>query len=147
MDRSFEIPAEAGRPSSSRASGAGGARRQQSSSGVFDYEDSLARLGGDRQLFDDIVAIFLEDAPLVFEQASGSLAAGDSATLERAAHTLKGLSANFAAASAVAAAYAVELHARERQLDNAAVCFPQLESELHRLQAALRNFRQQCRDA
>ena len=130
-----DVSGQVGRPSPPR----------QSHAGVFDYDDSLARLGGDRQLFDDILEIFLEDAPLVLEQASNSLAAGDSATLERMAHTLKGLSANFGAASAVAAAYAVELHARERQLDNAAVCFPQLKSELHRLEAALREFRQQRR--
>ncbi|MEX2113416.1 MAG: Hpt domain-containing protein [Pirellulales bacterium] len=111
--------------------------------GVFDYDDSLARLGGDSQLFNEVVDIFLEDAPKLLSQASTSLAAGDSATLERAAHTLKGLSANFAAAAVVAAGYAVELLARERRLDGAAVCFPRLETELHRLEAALRDFRGQ----
>ncbi len=113
----------------------------RSNEGVFDYEDSLARLGGDDQLFNEVVDIFLEDVPKILSQASNSLAAGDSATLERAAHTLKGLSANFSAASAVAAGYAVELLAREHRLDGAAVCFPRMESELHRLETALRDFR------
>jgi HPt (histidine-containing phosphotransfer) domain-containing protein len=108
---------------------------------IFDYQDCLRRLGGDAQLFNDILDIFLEDAPLLLEQARSSLASGDSETLTRAAHTIRGLSANFAAASAVSASYAVELHAREQKLEMAAQCLPRLESEVHRLEAALADFR------
>jgi HPt (histidine-containing phosphotransfer) domain-containing protein len=107
----------------------------------FDYATSVTRLGGDRELFLDIIEIFLEDGPIYLEQAALALADGDIATLERAAHTLKGMSANFAAAAAVAAAYAVELHAREHRLENAAACFPQLQSQVQQLEAALREFR------
>lgn len=110
---------------------------------VFDSDLCLSRLGGDRELFDEILEIFLEDAPPLLAQAARSMANGDAAALERATHTLKGLSANFAAAAAVTAAYAVELHARDHRLDSAAICFPQLEAEVHRLEVALRNFRQQ----
>jgi HPt (histidine-containing phosphotransfer) domain-containing protein len=113
---------------------------------VFDYKDCLTRLGGDPQLFRDILEIFLEDAPQLLEQAHASLEKGDAETLARAAHTIRGLSANFAAASSVAASYAVELHARERQLDMAAQCLPRLESELHRLESALANFRSRHAD-
>ncbi len=109
--------------------------------GVFDYEQCLSRLGGDRELFDEVLQIFLEDAPLLLAQAAASLANGDIAALERATHTLKGLSANFAAPAATTAAYTVELLAREHRLDSAATCFPQLEAEVHRLEMALRNFR------
>lgn len=112
------------------------------SKAIFNYEESLIRLGGDSDLFDEILGMFLEDAPALLQQASLSLADGDAETLERMAHTLKGMSANFNAAAAVEASYAVELLARERRLDKAAVCFPRLEDELHRLEAALRNFQQ-----
>ena len=113
----------------------------ESAGAVFNYEESVTRLGGDGALFDDILDIFLEDAPKLLAQASTSLGSGDSETLERAAHTLKGLSANFAAPTAVEASYAVELLAREHRLQSAAMCFPRLEAELHRLEAALRHFR------
>jgi HPt (histidine-containing phosphotransfer) domain-containing protein len=129
-------------PHASAGSG-GGAAAGDSDRPAFDYQDSLSRLGGDDELFDEILDIFLEDAPKILAQASSSLAQGDSATLERAAHTLKGLSANFAAASAVEAGYAVELLAREHRLDSAAACFGRLEAELHRLEDALREFRRQ----
>jgi HPt (histidine-containing phosphotransfer) domain-containing protein len=112
---------------------------------VFDLQESLSRLGGDGELFNDILAIFLEDAPRLLEQASQSLDKGDAVTLERAAHSLKGLSANFAAPAAVDAGYAVELLARERRLSGAAQCFPRLEAEMHRLESALRDFRDRSR--
>ena len=77
---------------------------------------------------------------MYLEQAAQALADKDLATLERAAHTLKGMSANFAAAAAVAAAYAVELHAREGRVENATACFPQLQGRIRELDGALREF-------
>jgi HPt (histidine-containing phosphotransfer) domain-containing protein len=100
---------------------------------------SLARLGDDRELLEEVIAIFLEDAPKLLRQASESLAKGEAVVLERAAHSLKGLSANFAAATTVSAAYAVEFHAREGDLQNAARCLPRLEELVHSLLAALRS--------
>jgi len=125
----------------STASPAAAPRKTNLSPVPFDYAISVARLGGDPELFLDIVEIFLEDNPLSLEQAAQALAQGDAETLQRAAHTLKGMSANFAAAGAVAAAYAVELHAREGRMANAAGCFPQLQSQVQQLDAALREFR------
>ncbi|MGD9724482.1 MAG: Hpt domain-containing protein [Pirellulales bacterium] len=125
------------------ADGAGPHFSRTTAACVFDYADSLLRLGGDAELFNDIADIFLEDAPKYLAEASRTLTTGDAATLERAAHTLKGLSANFAAAAAVEAAYAVELLAREHRLEGAARCFPRLEAEVQRLETALREFRRQ----
>ncbi len=120
-------------------------RTGPSQGSVFDYELALSRLGGDRELFDEVLGMFLEDAPILLEQAATSLANDDMPTLQRATHTLKGLSANFAAAAAVAAAYAVELRAGGQQRDRAAQGFPQMEAEVHRLEDALREFREQRR--
>ncbi len=128
-------------PGMQRPEARGNEGRSSGDRSVFDYQDCLTRLGGDTQLFNDILDIFLEDAPQLLEQAHSSLASGDAETLSRAAHTIRGLSANFAAAAVVAASYAVELHARERKLEMAAQCLPRLESELHRLEAALTDFR------
>jgi HPt (histidine-containing phosphotransfer) domain-containing protein len=114
---------------------------------LFDYPTSLARLGGDQDLFNEILDIFLEDAPTLLEKAAQALSVGDAATLERSAHSLKGLSANFAAGPTVAAAYAVEFHAREHNMPSAGVCFRELESQFHLLDAALREWRSQGRSA
>lgn len=146
MDGPFSRNATAGnsqpRTSSPSATGSPSApTRKPSATPPFDFATSVARLGGDRDLFLDIIEIFLEDGPKYLEQAAQALTNKDLATLERAAHTLKGMSANFAAAAAVAAAYAVELHAREGRVENATACFPQLQSRIRELDGALREFR------
>lgn len=110
---------------------------------TFNYDSALMRLGGDRSLFNEVLGIYLEDAPELLGQASTSLASDDMPSLQRAAHTLKGLAANFGAAAAVAAAYAVELHAGSGQRDRAAKALPQMEAEIQRLETALRHFRDQ----
>ena len=108
--------------------------------GVFDYERSLARLGGDPALFSEIVVLFLEDSPTLAQQARGGLESRDFPELERAAHSLKGLSVNFDARALAAAALSVEQHARDGDLERATARFSDLECELERLQAVLRKF-------
>lgn len=109
---------------------------------AFDYECSLARLGGDPALFNEIVLLFLEDSPELAARARRGLQEQDLPELERAAHSLKGLSVNFEARALAAAAFSVEQHARDGDLERAAACFPEMESELEKLQAELAEFHQ-----
>jgi HPt (histidine-containing phosphotransfer) domain-containing protein len=106
-------------------------------SALFDYERSLARLGGDPDLFAEIVDLFLEDSPMLLEQARRGLGESDLELLARSAHSLKSLSANFDAVALSQAAATVEQQALEGGRDRAAACFEDLEHELARLQAAL----------
>jgi two-component system sensor histidine kinase/response regulator len=106
----------------------------------FNYERSVGRLGGDAVLFREIVELFLEDAPALLVLAHRSLANGDATTLERAAHSLKGLAANLDALKVVSAAQSVEQHAQQRDLSLAGVCLPELAKRLQALQAALAKF-------
>jgi two-component system, sensor histidine kinase and response regulator len=108
---------------------------------AFDYERSLARLGGDPHLFDEIVVLFLEDSPQLLERARCSLKEQDMPTLERAAHSLKGLSVNFDAAAMAAAAYSLEQGAHDGDLERAQESLHDMERELARLQADLSAFR------
>jgi len=149
MDRSMDSASAPSKPSPRTCSGEAESAADMIAGGqVFDYRESLARLGGDRELFDELLVIFLEDAPSLLVQASAALVSGDSRALERTSHTLKGLSANFSATAAMAAANDVELHARAQRLDSAAICFPLMEAEVHRLENAIVNFRRQqsCHD-
>jgi HPt (histidine-containing phosphotransfer) domain-containing protein len=108
---------------------------------AFDYERSLARLGGDPHLFNEIVVLFLEDSPQLMEQARCGLQDHDLPTLERAAHSLKGLSVNFDAASLASAAYSLEQGAHDGDLERAQEALTDMERELERLQADLSAFR------
>lgn len=107
----------------------------------FDYDRSLARLGGDPELFAEIVVLFLEDAPQLLTRARDGLNQRNLRELERAAHSLKGLSVNFDALQLVSAASSMEQMAREQDLERAAACFPDLEREFGQLQTELQAFR------
>ena len=109
---------------------------------TFDYQRSLARLGGDPALFLEIVDLFLEDSPQLLDNARQALAHSDLESLERAAHSLKGLSVNFDAEAVACLAATIEQHAREHDLQRVAACFPDLEVELNRLQSSLARLRQ-----
>ena len=111
----------------------------------FDYNRSLARLGGNPDLFAEIAVLFLEDAPKLLTRARDSLDHQNLPELERAAHSLKGLSVNFDATQLVSAASSLEQMARAQDFERAAACFPDLEREFARLQAELQAFRDSVR--
>jgi PAS domain S-box-containing protein len=57
-----------------------------------DRASLLTRLGGDEEVFVEVIKIFLEDVPKQLAGMDAALAAGDAKTLRRLAHTLKGSS-------------------------------------------------------
>jgi CheY-like chemotaxis protein len=68
-----------------------------------DIPGALERLNGDKELLTALVGFFFEDFPTLLDQIRAAFARRDWPALQRAAHSLKGLSANFGAAPAVAA--------------------------------------------
>jgi two-component system, sensor histidine kinase and response regulator len=112
----------------------------EGSGGVFDLEVTLMRLGGNRQLFEKLVHFYFDDAPQLVEKLRHAAVHGDVVQLERAAHTLKSLAANFEALSASRAALRVEEFAQSRNLGSAIECIPELEKQLRRLDQALSRY-------
>jgi HPt (histidine-containing phosphotransfer) domain-containing protein len=108
---------------------------------VFDFEHSLRRFDGDRELYGDLIAFFLEDSPKLLEQLRQGLQRGDAKSVRHAAHTLKGLTANFTARRAVDAADAVERLAQGHSLTSAHDAVARLERETTLLDQALRGLR------
>lgn len=108
---------------------------------VFDFQASIARLADDVELFRDMVRFYLEDAPGLLEQARHGLRERNAAMVERAAHTLKGMSSTFDAHMAVAAALEVEQAAQVGPIEEIDPLVTRLESEVRRLAEALRTFR------
>jgi HPt (histidine-containing phosphotransfer) domain-containing protein len=64
----------------------------------------------------EIAGIFLSDTPARIAELDASLAAGDAAKFTRAAHSIKGSSANIGAAALGAAAERLEAHAKKAGL-------------------------------
>jgi HPt (histidine-containing phosphotransfer) domain-containing protein len=105
---------------------------------LFDYQGSLARMGGDEQLFGEMVGFLFADAPRWLDELRKGLDREDLPLVQRSAHTIKGLAANFGATPTVAAAARVEKLAREdRDLVAARQALPALEAALRELETAL----------
>jgi HPt (histidine-containing phosphotransfer) domain-containing protein len=79
---------------------------------LFDRKAALHRLDGDVELFEMLVGVFLQDSVQLLNELEEAAANGDLKTVERSAHSLKGLAANFDAVQARDAAFVLEQAAR-----------------------------------
>ncbi len=109
---------------------------------VADLATALKRLRGDRQLLCELIEFFENDGPALLTVARESLAAGDYVSLERAAHSLKGLAATFEALPAAAAAGVIEEAAREQRAKALPALVELLARQLEQLRGFLSTYRQ-----
>jgi len=98
----------------------------------------LETLGGDRELFQEIVELFLRHYPTELQRLATAVAEQDAPTARAAAHTLKGELAQLGLEEAREFAYQLEQMGRAGQLDGAAGALSELKIELARVAAALR---------
>lgn len=78
---------------------------------LMDVPGALRRLGDDVELLEQIILIFLEDAPSLIHAAREALARGDATELRRAAHSVKGMMATLGAQAGQNAAFRLEQYA------------------------------------
>tara|TARA_R110002095_G_scaffold142965_1_gene123799 strand:- start:10305 stop:13715 length:3411 start_codon:yes stop_codon:yes gene_type:complete len=113
------------------------ANMSESEKPVINMQAALRRVGDDLEILNDMVNYFLEDNSSLLQQVRAGAENGEFDEMIRAAHSLKGLCANFDAQDASNAAKTLEMMGQSNDhavLNNAIV---QLESELSRLTAAL----------
>jgi signal transduction histidine kinase/CheY-like chemotaxis protein/HPt (histidine-containing phosphotransfer) domain-containing protein len=103
---------------------------------LYDRATAIDRIG-DAELFDDLVRMFCDDAPGYLAEMDAAAAASDSERLARAAHTLKGLCATFAADPGEAAASRLEQTARRGDLADAGTQLAGVRQQIEALLAAL----------
>lgn len=104
---------------------------------AFDHAAALANVEGDTELLQEIVGLFLEEAPRLLEAIRNGITEQDSPALERAAHSLKGSAASLGAAAVVPAAQALENLGRGGQFAGASDALPRLEAALAALTPVL----------
>ena len=85
-----------------------------------------------RNLLRKMLSLFAEDSPRMLADIRRAIDERDASALKLASHALKGSVANFAAPTAVAAALALEVMAREGNLGGAERAYQELEDELAR---------------
>jgi CheY-like chemotaxis protein/HPt (histidine-containing phosphotransfer) domain-containing protein len=104
---------------------------------VFDKKGALERLGGDEELLKEILGMFLDDAPNQIERMQKQLEAEDLFGLERQAHSLKGAVMNIGGNALEKVAFAIELAARNGELDKARLLVAKLQKEFEGFKATL----------
>jgi PAS domain S-box-containing protein len=107
---------------------------------AFDRPALLANIGGDSELLEEIVGLFLADAPRRVSAIREAVANRDGTSLRFAAHALRGSAANFRAGAVVDAARRLEAAGSNGNLEEAEQVLAELESEMERLTPQLTSF-------
>jgi HPt (histidine-containing phosphotransfer) domain-containing protein len=103
----------------------------------INLQAALDRLDGDEELFAMLITVFRQDCRSLLQQLASVAALGDLRETERAAHSLKGLAANFEAIAARDAALAIEQSARAGNGALTPSAIRELEAHFARLGEAL----------
>jgi CheY-like chemotaxis protein/HPt (histidine-containing phosphotransfer) domain-containing protein len=105
-----------------------------------DWDRALDGLGGDRELLEEIIGLFLGEWPRWKLEMADALVDWDAAKLRRLAHTIKGSLSQFGAQAAVDAAYHLEKLGQDANLAEAQQAWAELAERVERLLAALAGF-------
>jgi two-component system, sensor histidine kinase and response regulator len=106
-------------------------------SAQIDIPGTLVRLNGDQQLLTALVGFFFEDFPALLDEIRAGFQRGDWPRVQRSAHSLKGLAANFGAAPAVAALQKLETGSGDFDAPAQKQHLKETEAAVARLAAAL----------
>jgi HPt (histidine-containing phosphotransfer) domain-containing protein len=103
---------------------------------VLDIEATLARFGGDRQLFQDFIGFFLQDSPPLLAELRRAAQLAHAPAVRSAAHALRGLAAGCGGVRAAQAAQRVENAGAEADLKDIDTLVDTLEREFELVRRA-----------
>ncbi|MBW3597066.1 MAG: response regulator, partial [Planctomycetes bacterium] len=105
----------------------------------MDLDAALERMDGNYELLADMAGFFLEDAPELLDRIRDGIAGYAPEEVQRAAHSLKGLAANFNAQRTIETAKEIEYAAEAGDLPAAASRLPELERLVESLAQSLKS--------
>ncbi len=105
---------------------------------VFDLSKALDVVAWQKELFQEIAHLFLENLPVHLSQIQEGIARGDASALEHAAHSLKGSVGNFGAKRSYDAAYLLEELGKNGKTDEAGEVLTKLKMELKALEKEMK---------
>ncbi len=108
---------------------------------IVDKELLMTRVGGDAELLDELVDLFLKNSSRMLFAVEQAVHEGKAETIEKAAHSLKGSVGNFAADRAFQAAMKLETMGREGRVKHADQALKDLEKEISLLRDVLMSIR------
>jgi CheY-like chemotaxis protein len=104
---------------------------------ILDHQLALSRVGGDQALLRDLGMLFRGESAKLLATIRDAAERNDFDTLQRAAHSLKGSVATFAAEDAFDAAFKLERLARSEEWDGIGDAISTLGAEIERVMVAL----------
>jgi two-component system, sensor histidine kinase and response regulator len=110
--------------------------------GIFNPVKMYQNIGGDSELFAQLVCLFLDRHQTMLADIRSALADADPIALERMAHTFKGTAGNLCASEVALTAGRLEAVGRLNALHDAPPVYAQLELEVARLVRILESYRQ-----
>jgi len=105
---------------------------------AWDMGQTLDRLGGDKELFREVIEIFLNDVPKHMASLRRAIEDGDGKAIERTAHTLKGELGYLGILEISQRARDIETFGQKSDLRLAANLYATLESELSEVLLSMR---------
>jgi two-component system, sensor histidine kinase and response regulator len=108
---------------------------------VLDFEGTLARFGGDKELFAEMSGMLLEDAPGLVTELGRAVGAENAHDVRMRAHALKGLLLGCGGVRAAHVAQLLEDAGQSSDLDKADAHFATLQDEFGQLTRALQQYR------
>ena len=109
---------------------------------AVDLEAALERLGGDRELYVELVEVFRNECPGVAAEIRRAIDERDLRVLQRSAHTLRGASSNLGAVAVSEAALELERRAATKDVEGSSEQFEILQKEIERLFSELEVLRE-----
>ncbi len=104
---------------------------------AFNPSALLERLGGDEKAYEEIVCLFLQDAPRQLRSLQETVRHGDMATARRQAHTLKGASGNVGATELEKLLLKTERACEQGNVKEAARMLDRVNAEFEKLKQIL----------
>ncbi|GEM_PF-3326051 len=103
---------------------------------IFDRNDLLERVGGDKRLCEDMLSLFLQVIPGQMEKIKAATEEKDAKKIRDEAHSIKGMAANMSAFRIRKIASEMEIAGEKGDTDRARLFMDNLEKEVENFKAA-----------
>ncbi|QDU38185.1 Signal transduction histidine-protein kinase BarA [Maioricimonas rarisocia] len=105
---------------------------------IINIDSALSRMGGNRNLLEDMANFFLEDSVQLCDQVEEGITAADAELAARSAHSLKGLASNFDAETLVVLSQQAERASQRHDFETARALLDALRTQVRLVSDALR---------
>jgi HPt (histidine-containing phosphotransfer) domain-containing protein len=106
-------------------------------SSIFDVNSLMERISGDKEFFEELVKLFIEDTPKHFAAMRNAYEKKDLEEIQNIAHTIKGSSGNFGASRMQKGALLLEQTAKTGDFDKMCHLIDAIETEFETLKTEI----------